>query len=71
MNHKTNYAATADTLVERIVALIPQHPEILEMSDPWKLFKVEGFDCKDIGPSLFQASWALARAKEQYNRKGA
>ncbi len=33
------------------------------MDDPWDLFKVEGFDCKDIGPSFFQASWALNRTK--------
>ena len=57
------YSATADELVERIRALIPEHPEIMGMDDPWDLFKVEGFDCKDIGPSFFQASWALNRAK--------
>ena len=65
MSH-ANYVSTADQLVERIAALIPTHPEILEMTDPWKLFAVEGFDCKDLGPSLFQAGWALAKAKEGY-----
>ena len=57
------YEATADELVRRIRTLIPEHPEILELESPWDLFKVEGFNCADIGPSAFQASWALARAK--------
>ena len=61
------YASTADRLVERIKALIPNHPEILELNDAWGLFKVDGFKCDDIGPSAFQASWALAKAKELYN----
>lgn len=57
------YSKTADTLVERITALIPTHPEILEIDDPFKLFKVPGFKCDDIAPSFFQASWALKKAK--------
>ena len=64
----TAYSATADTLVCRIVDLIPSNPHILEMDSPWDLFKVEGFKCDDIGPSLFQASWSLAQAKQIYSR---
>ena len=60
------YASTADQLVDRIVALIPEHPEILDMTDPWSLLKVEDFKCGDLGPSFFQASWALVRAKKVY-----
>lgn len=64
MSYQATYTQTADTLVGRILALIPEHPEILETDDPWKLFKVDGFQCGDIGPSLFQASCALNRAKQ-------
>jgi hypothetical protein len=68
------YAETANTLVDRIVALIPAHPEIMSMDDPWALFKVPGFKCNDLQPSLFQASWALSKAQQQYKnsrkRKG-
>ncbi len=57
------YTSTADRLVERIRACIPDHPEILTMNSPWDLFKVDGFKCDDLNPSAFQASWALGRAK--------
>lgn len=61
-----SYSATADTLVERIKALIPEHPEILEMNDPWALFRVDGFSTKGLDPTLFQAMWALEKAKQEY-----
>lgn len=60
--------STADELVKRITDLIPTHPEILSLDDAWGLFKVEGFDCKDLGPTLFQAQWALAKAKKDWRR---
>ena len=63
-----SYSATAGTLAGRIVDLIPGNPRILEMDSPWDLFKVEGFKCDDIGPSLSQASWSLAQAKQVYCR---
>ena len=58
-----NYEKTADELVRRISALIPTHPEIMELEDAWGLFKIEGFKCKDLGPTLFQAGWALRKAQ--------
>ena len=61
---KNVYTATADTLTDRIRALIPSHPEIMEMESAWDLFKVDGFDCKDLNPSAFQAGFALGKAKE-------
>lgn len=54
------YELTADELTRRIVALGPQ---VLDLESPWKLFKVEGFHCDDIGPTLAQAQWALAKAQ--------
>lgn len=61
-----HYGGTANLLRDRIAALIPAHPEILQMVEPWGLFKVEGFHCDDIAPSLAQASWALAAAQSMY-----
>ena len=60
------YESTADELKDRILKLIPDNPQILEMEDCWDLFKVEGFKCNDLQPSLFQAGWALAKAKQEY-----
>lgn len=57
------YTSCAEKLRDRIVALIPAHPEILELNDAWDLFKIEGFKCDDLGPSLAQADWALSAAK--------
>jgi len=61
-----SYAETADSLTLRIVALIPSHPEILELTSPWGLFKVEGFECADLQPTMFQADVALSKAKQQW-----
>ena len=61
------YSATADKLTKRIIELIPTHPEILNLEDAWGLFKVDGFKCDDLGPSLFQASWSLREAKRIWN----
>ena len=53
------YEAAGNELRDRILALIPTHPEILEMDDCFKLFKVDGFKCDDLQPSLAQAGWAM------------
>lgn len=60
----TSYETAADELVMRIRKLIPDNPSIVDMSDPWSLFKIPGFKCDDLQPSLFQASWALQKAKK-------
>jgi len=58
------YNSTVDELVKRIDALVDSHPEILSLDDAWGLFKIPGFKCDDLGPTLFQASWALAKVKQ-------
>jgi hypothetical protein len=60
------YTNAANELVGRILKLIPAHPEILIMDGAWDLFKVEGFKCDDLEPTLAQANWALAKAKADY-----
>jgi len=61
------YIDTADELSRRILLLIPKHPEILTMESPWDLFKIKEFSCKDLAPTMFQAGWALAKAKKDYS----
>ena len=63
------YYDTANELQDRIEKLIPTHPEILDMEDPWGLFDVDGFECEDLQPSLMQASFALSKAKQTYAKK--
>lgn len=58
-----NYENTAEELANRIEALIPTNPEILKMDSPWDLFKVPGFKCDDLQPSMAQAAWALGKAQ--------
>ncbi len=62
------YESTAHQLRDRIIALIPSRPEILELNDTWGLFKVDGFNCDDLGPSFAQAMWALSAAKHEYQQ---
>lgn len=61
-----NYESTAEVLVQRILTLMPDHPDLQTMDDPWKLFGVKGFACSDLQPSAFQAGWALRQAQKRY-----
>jgi len=61
-----NYNYVGDELLNRILKLIPQHKEILEMAEPFDLFKIKEFECSDLQPSLAQAQWALTKAKLLY-----
>ncbi len=61
-----SYESTADELSIRILKLIPNNQNILTMESAWDLFSVPGFQCKDIGPSAFQAGWALRDAVQRY-----
>jgi hypothetical protein len=62
----SSYEATADALVKRILEAFRAHPESASITDAWDLFKVPGFKCSDLEPSLAQAGWALSRAKKLY-----
>lgn len=59
---KNFYEATADELTSRILKLIEINPVVLQLNDPWGLFKL-GLKCDDLQPTLFQASFALSKAK--------
>lgn len=63
------YASVAERLVERILQVAKERPEILDLTDAWDMFDVPGFWCRDIGPSMFQAQWALAEAKRRAKPK--
>jgi hypothetical protein len=53
-----------DELTKRILALIPSHPEIMTIESAFDLFKIDGFKCDDLDPSLAQAVAALGRARK-------
>jgi hypothetical protein len=55
----SRYDGVVGTLADQIRALVPVRPEILQLEDPWGLFRVPGFDCGALNPSLEQATWAL------------
>ncbi len=63
MANTQKYSDTAESLCERISALIPLHPEILEFESAWDLFNIPAFQCNDLDPSLAQAQGALSKAK--------
>lgn len=60
------YESTGNILADRILKLIPEHPEILTIEGAFDMFKVEGFYCDDLQPSLGQATWAIGRACRMY-----
>lgn len=62
-----DYSSTAEALAARIFALIPAQPQIMDMDSPWDLFKVPGFRCDDLGPSMAQAQHALRHAQATYS----
>lgn len=64
------YEGCAEEMKRRILALIPDHPEILDMNDVWDLFKVPGFYVDDLGPSMAQAMAALAAAQQEARANG-
>jgi hypothetical protein len=55
----------AKELADRILALIPKHPEILGITDLHDLFKVDGFKSADLDLTYAQAAWALRNAKKR------
>ena len=66
--NRMEYSSICDNLVTRIEALVPAHPEILTMRDVWDLFKVPGFRCDDLGPSMAQAMAALQEVQHRAQR---
>ena len=53
-------------LTKRILGLMEREPRVVEISDPWELFKVPGFKCDDLEPTVAEASAALGEARELY-----
>ncbi len=64
-----NYEAAADKLVQRMLQTFEAHPDAAQLDDVWKMLKVPGFNCDDIGPSLFQAGWAFSMAKKLWRER--
>lgn len=60
-----DYGTTGEELVKRIRALIPANPQIKDMTDPFALFKVPGFDCSDLDVTYAMAGAALAKAQQE------
>ena len=68
-NGDTLYSDTANALGERILALIEKQPEVLHLSNPFDLFKVPGFECADLQPSLAQAAYSLRWAQRKWEEQ--
>ena len=59
------YETTINELVKRIVPVIKRHPQLMNTTDAWELFKYPEFDCRDLQPSLAQAFGAFEQAKQK------
>ena len=60
---------TISTLAKRIFEKIPTNPEIMEITNAWELFNIEGLEIEDLQPSFAQARHALIRAQECYEAR--
>ena len=70
MDTTKTYESIASELKDRILALIPAHPEILDLESAWGLRKIEGFECGDLNPSAAQAGWAINQARLEWDAAG-
>lgn len=57
------YETSCEIIYQRILVLIPQHPEIKDFKNPWDLFKVPEFQCSDLNPTYAMVAIALAKAQ--------
>ncbi len=69
MGYEKIYEGICNSLCDRIFALIPDNPQILGMDNPFDLHKIEGFNCRDLNPSLSQAGAALSKAIHRYKER--
>ena len=63
-----NYTNTGNQLAQKIQDLIPTHPQILIMEDPFLLTSIPELQeaIQALQPSMGQAQWALGHAKAKH-----
>lgn len=61
------YINTANALVDKIADFAKTNPKVYSLKSPWDLFKL-GFKCDELQPSLYQATWALAKVQQLKER---
>lgn len=62
----SSYINDTEEAKSRILAAIPDHPEILEIKDPFDLFGIPGLNFDGLELSLFQAEFAMKKAQAEY-----
>jgi len=60
------YTATADALVDRIMAC--DHEAVLALNSPWGLYKLDGYDQSGLDVTLFMADWAMHVAQARIRK---
>ena len=62
------YINTANSYVDRIVSACKDNKEVMEkirvMAEPWGLLGIKELKNDDFDLTIFQAGWALRKAKE-------
>ena len=65
--HPTEYYNwTAEEFTKRILEAIPDHPEILEITDPWILLRQQLVKTEGLDLTVYMAGWALNKAKSEW-----
>lgn len=55
------------TIIDRILALIPTNPQILEMDTPFELCNIPEFKISDLQPAYHHVATALKEAQAQWS----
>ncbi len=61
-----DYNTAARILRDRILVLIPAHPEILTFETAWQVTEMPVFKHEDLDPTLAQTTWALFAAQDAW-----
>ena len=63
-----SYSSVRSTLRDRLLILIPRHPEILTLGSISGLLAIPEFEFTDLAPSRAQVAWSLAAARREWHR---
>lgn len=69
MNPTEYYNWTAEEFTTRILNAIPDHPEILTITDPWVLLRQNLVRTEGLDLTVYMAGWALSQAQRRFKQE--
>lgn len=69
LNPTEYYNWTAEEFVKRILKAIPDHPEILTITDPWVFLRQNLVMTEGLDLTVYMAVWALKQAQLRFKQE--